>query len=160
MTFRQAVEQTPYLEQAWQVGLQALRAEDRPHVRPENTQNLRGSADIDKALVKKEPRANRWDFAIAYQHTNLENEFIYWVETHTGSDNQVKVVLKKFEWLKSWLRQNGWHFKGFMQDFYWVASGATSFTKGSRQVKILASKGLLYSGSVLRIQNEYSTRRR
>src|SRR5579863_4358631 len=109
MTFRQAVERTPNLEQAWRAGLQALRPEDRPHISPEEPQNLRGSADIDTALLKTEPQANRWDFAIAYQHTNLHNEFIYWVETHTGSDSQVSVVLKKFEWLKSWLRLNGGH---------------------------------------------------
>jgi len=44
-------------------------------------------------LQQTEPNAHRWDFAIAYQHTNRTKEFIYWVETHTGSDNQISTVL-------------------------------------------------------------------
>lgn len=70
MTFRQALKKTPHLENAWQAGLGAMRAEDRPHIKAEDTRRLRGSADVDKALQQKEPQANRWDFAIGYRHTN------------------------------------------------------------------------------------------
>ena len=97
MTFKKAVIRTPHLENAWRPGLQALRAEDRPHIKAEDTQQLRGSADVDTALLPIEPQANRWDFAIGHQHSNRGKECIYWVETHTGSDDQIKVVLKKLE---------------------------------------------------------------
>ena len=109
MTFKEALSQTPNLETAWQPGLQALRAEDKRHIKAEDTGQLCGSADVDTALLPKDPQANRWDFAIGYQHTNRKHEFIYWVETHTGSDDQIKVVLKKLEWLKTWLRRDGQH---------------------------------------------------
>jgi hypothetical protein len=154
VTFKQAVTQTPNLETAWQPGLQALRAEARPHIKAEDTQKLSGSADVDGALQPSEPQANRWDFAVGYQHANRHDEVIYWIETHTGSDNQIKVVLKKLEWLKTWMRRDGNHLANFERDFVWVSSGHTLFTKGSMQVKALAQKGLIYSGAVLRILNE------
>lgn len=154
MTFKEAVAQTPNLGTGWQPGLQALRAEDKPHVQPEEPRRLRGSADIDTALRLREPNANRWDFAIGYQHTNCNDEFIYWVETHTGSDDQIKVVLKKLVWLKNWLRGDGRHLARFKGDITWVSSGHTLFTKGSSQVKTLAQQGLIYSGKILRIPNE------
>lgn len=154
MTFQEAVEQTPNLENGWEAGLGALRAQDRPHIRAEDTRRLCGSVDVDKALRRKEPRANRWDFAIGYEHINRNDDFIYWVETHTGGDNQIKVVLKKLEWLKAWLRRDGQHLDKFDRDMIWVSSGHTFFTKGSAQVKTLAQKGLIYSGAILRITNE------
>ena len=155
MTFRQAVEQTPHLNGAWKAGLGALRAEDKPHIQAENTRRLRGSADVDTALQEKEPNANRWDFAIAYQHTNRTEEFVYWIETHTRSDKQIKFVLKKLEWLKSWFRGDGRKLARLEREILWVPSGPTLFTKGSTQVKILATKGLRYSGAVLRIPNKH-----
>ncbi len=154
MSFREAVAQTPNLEKAWQPGLQALRAEDRPHIKPEDPRCLRGSANVDAALRAKEPQAHRWDFAIGYQHANRRDECIYWVETHTGSDEQIKVVLKKLEWLKDWLRRDGRPLARFERDIIWVSSGHTLFTKGSAQVKRLAQKGLIYSGAILRILNQ------
>ena len=154
MTFKEAITQTPNLETAWQPGLQALRAEDKSHVKAENTRRLSGSADVDTALLLREPQANRWDFAIGYRHKNRNDEFIYWVETHTGSDNQINVVLKKLEWLKNWLRGDGRHLDRFDRDIAWVSSGHTLFTKGSAQVKALAQKGLIYAGAVLRIPSE------
>lgn len=99
MTFQEAVKKTKGLGSVWQEGLQALRPEDKPHVQAENTRALRGSVDIDAAFQKAEPNANRWDFAIAYQHSNRKEEVIYWVELHTASDSQVKVVIKKAQWL-------------------------------------------------------------
>ncbi len=154
MSFRDAVARTPNLENAWQPGLQALRAEDRPHIKPEDPRQLRGSADIDAALLGKEPQANRWDFAIGYQHLNRREECIYWVETHTGSDEQIKVVLKKLEWLKNWLRRDGLSLARFERDVIGGSSGHTFFTKGAAQIKMLAQKGLIYSGAILRILNQ------
>jgi hypothetical protein len=155
VTFRQAVESTPNLEGEWKAGLGALRAEDKPHIQPEDTRRLAGSVDVDTPLTPSQPNANRWDFGIGYQHVNRTEEFIYWVETHTGSDGQISVVLRKLDWLKTWLRADGKSLAVFEREFVWVPSGATSFTKGATQVKILASKGLRYSGAVLKIRNEH-----
>lgn len=151
MKFRTAVKNTVHLRDAWRPGLEALRSRDKRCISPDNTRKLSGSVDIDAALQAVEPNANRWDYAIGYRHTNRTNDFVYWVETHTGSDSQIGVVLRKLEWLKGWLRGDGRNLAGFEREFVWVPSGATSFTQGSTQVKQLATQGLRYSGSVFRI---------
>lgn len=149
MGFKQAVDATPHLRGLWKPGLQALRAEDKPHVRPETPKYLRGSVDIDTAHQKlpDHASANRWDFAIGFQHTNRADEVIYWVETHSGSDGQIETMLRKFAWLKKWLRSGGRQLAGFKASFVWAPSGATSFTQGSQQVRKLAAQGLTYVGS-------------
>jgi len=161
--FKCAVEDTPGLKGAWKAGLQALRPEDKPHIFVENTSTsrLRGSVDIDTALRKAYPNANRWDFAIGYQHTNRKEECVYWVELHTASDSQVKVVLAKHAWLLQWLAGDGKLLNAFERNFVWLSSGSTSFTPGSPQRKRLAQVGLLprdrrltQTGTNFRIMNE------
>ncbi len=153
MGFKESVEGTPNLRGKWKAGLGALRAEDKPHIKPQNpsTTHLRGSVDIDTAWARIDSSGNRWDFAVGYQHDNRSDEFIYWVETHSGSDNQIQVMLRKLLWLKTWLRGGGRKLAAFDKMFVWVPSGATTFTEGSTQVKKLADQGLFYSGSVFRI---------
>jgi hypothetical protein len=102
--------------------------------------------------------ANRWDFAIGFQHTNRSDEIIYWVETHTGSDGEVKVVLRKLEWLLRWLQEDGVSMDAFERQFVWLASGSTSFTSSHPTIKALASRGIRYAGGRLRIRNAYPDR--
>jgi hypothetical protein len=151
VSFKDAVESTPHLENCWQPGLQALRAEDRPHIAPQNTRNLRGSVDVDTAWRRLEPKANRWDFAIAYQHTDRQEEFVYWVETHTASNSQANKVILKAQWLLNWLRNAGRNLNAFERDIVWVSSGATKFTLTAPQKNRMAAAGLRNCGGRLRI---------
>jgi hypothetical protein len=154
VTFKEAVEKTPHLENTWNAGLQALRSEDKRHIQADDTRQLRGSVDIDSSLKQFDPNANRWDFAIAYQHENREEEFIYWVELHTASDAEVKVVLSKASWLLEWLKADGANLNLFEREIVWVSSGATLFTPNSPQRKLLAAHAVLkHRGTVLRIRN-------
>ena len=154
MTFKDAVGKVSGLEKAHQVGLQALRAEDKPHIDAENTRHLTGSVDIDTALRATYPNDNRWDFAITYKHANRTAEVVYWVELHTASDSQVKVVIKKAQWLLGWLKGAGKPLAEFERDIVWVSSGATSFTLSAPQRKQMAQAGLQHHGSVLRISEK------
>lgn len=154
MTVQEAVKKTKGLESVWQEGLQALRPEDKPHVQAENTRALRGSVDIDAAYQKVEPNANRWDFAIAYQHTNRKEEVIYWVELHTASDSQVKVVIKKVQWLLAWLKKSGKKLSAFERDILWLSSGATKISPTAPQRKQMAQAGLRQVGGILKIRNK------
>ncbi len=154
MTFKEAVEATPNLSGTFQVGLQALRAEDKPHIEVENTRKLTGSVDVDKALQSVEPNANRWDFGIAYRHTNRSAEVVYWTELHTASDAEVKVVIKKARWLRDWLKADGKRLAAFESDIVWVSSGATTFQLTGPQRKQMAQAGLQHVGSRLRIRNQ------
>lgn len=151
--FKTAVNTTPNLNSTWQPGLEALRAVDRPHIKAADTRMLLGSVDIDKAhlKIKKHADANRWDFAIGYKHSNRQEAVIYWVEIHTGSDIEFKVMLKKFDWLMVWLRGDGRALGEFEREFVWVASDATKFTDTAKQKKIMAQKGLRYAGKCLPI---------
>lgn len=151
--FKASVAETPHLEKGWKPGLQALRAEDRPHIEPEDTRQLRGSVDIDTALAQSEPNANRWDFAIGYQHSDRRKEVIYWTELHTASDSEVKVVIRKAQWLLNWLGNDGKRLNQFERDIVWVSSGPTTFTLTSPQRKQMSAAGLMHVGSKLRIRN-------
>ena len=152
MNFKSAVKATPLLENAWMPGLGALRAQDRPHIDAEDTRLLNGSADVDGALQQHQPHAHRWDFAIAYRHSNRDQDFVYWVEMHTAIDKEVKVVLAKLDWLRAWLATDGKLLSQFERDFVWVSTGATSFTSTAPKVKLIAQHGLQYKAKVLRIQ--------
>jgi len=154
MTFKEAVEKTPGLENAYQIGLQALRACDKPHIEPQDTRRLRGSADIDSAFQKTEPNANRWDFGIAYKHTNRADEVIYWVELHTANDSEFKVVIKKTLWLRNWLKGIGKLLSSFERDIVWVSSNATSLTLSAPQRRQMAQVGLQHVGRMLRISDQ------
>jgi hypothetical protein len=153
--FRNAVNQTPHLNNAWMAGLQALRPQDRPqdrpHVNPSDPRQLRGSVDVDTALQNQQPNANRWDFGIAYRHANRQDDCVYWVEVHTGNNKAVNVVLAKLNWLRNWLAGDGKLLNQFERDFIWVSSGATSFTLTAPQLKRFALLGLQHKGKVLRI---------
>jgi len=151
MSFREAIASTSGLEEAYKVGLQALRAEDKPHIDAADTRCLTGSADIDSSYRSIEPHANRWDFAIAYKHTNRAADCIYWVELHTANDSEVKVVIRKAGWLRNWLKNAGKPLANFECDIVWLSSGATSFTLASPQMKQMAQVGLQHKGSVLHI---------
>jgi len=109
MGFKESVEETPNLQGKWMPGLGALRPQDKARIDPENTStvHLRGSVDVDTAWAALDPGGNRWDFAIGYKHQNRSDEFIYWVETHTGADDQIAVMSRKLTWLKTWLTGAG-----------------------------------------------------
>jgi hypothetical protein len=154
--FRQAIENTPHLANAWKAGLGALRARDKPHVKAEDTTKLSGSAYVDEELkrVPNHAQAHRWDYAIAYEHTNRQAECIYWVETHTASTSEVDVVLAKLRWLKQWLNEEASELSHFEREYIWVSSGATHYSLNAPQKKAFAQLGLRQCGGVLSIRKE------
>jgi hypothetical protein len=151
VTFREAVEKTPEIREAWRIGFKALRPADRQHVDAEDTHSLRGSVDVDSTLRDKYPDANRWDYAIGHRPSNLAKDVAYWVEVHPASDGEVKVVLAKLKWLKDWLRTCAQNLNSMHKEFIWVSSGKTSFTLNSPQQKQFALLGLQHKGRVFTI---------
>jgi hypothetical protein len=141
------------LETAWRRGLHALRPEDKSHIEADDTRRLMGSIDLDRAWQPLDPYGNRWDFGIAYQHSDIPDEFIYWVETHTASDHEVDRVIRKARWLLGWLGGSGKRLAQFKREIVWVSSGATTFTLTAPKKKQMAEAGLLHRGSRLVIRN-------
>jgi hypothetical protein len=151
MTLREAADATPSLKLKWQPGLQALRPEDKTHIRAADTRAITGSVDIDTALAKVQPNANRWDFGIGFQHEDRRSECMYFVELHTANDSQVYVVIRKLRWLLAWLKGEGKAFNGFERDFVWVSSGRTDYTLNGPQRRAFADLALRQTGGVFRI---------
>jgi hypothetical protein len=113
--------------------------------------------DIDAAYVAADPHGNRWDFAIGYQHSNMADEVVYWVELHTGSDSQIKVVIKKAQWLLNWFKGPGKILAEFEREILWVSSGSTKLSPSAPQKKQMAMAGLRQVGGQLRINNHRKT---
>jgi hypothetical protein len=153
MKFKEAVGKVAGLEQALREGLRALRAQDRPHIDAEDTRRLRGSVDVDAALRKQHPNANRWDFAIGYEHVD-RNEVVYWVEIHPASDAHINTVIAKAQWLLRWLKNGSNALANFEREIIWVSSGNTSLTPSAPQRKRMAQAGLVQRGRMLRIRNK------
>jgi hypothetical protein len=151
VSFKRAVRRIPQVRDAHRPGLQALRAEDRPHVKAQNPRQLTGSVDIDQALETMDPHGHRWDYAIAYKHSNRAGEVVYWLELHTATDSQVNIVIEKAKWLLNWLRDAGRPLALFERDIVWLSSGATSFTLTAPQRKQMAQVGLMHRGRFLHI---------
>lgn len=148
------MEAIPNLQGWWQAGLEALRAEDKPHIEAEDTRKLTGSLNIDKALERLHPHATRWDFAIGYKHANRDAEVVYWTELHSAHDSQVKKVIAKAEWLRVWLKGDGRPLNAFERDIVWVSSGPTRMQLTGPQRKQMAVAGLIHVGGRLRIRNK------
>jgi len=151
VTAEQAVNATPHLNGKWEKGLQALRPEDKPYIKAADTRAITGSVDVDTALVRVDPNANRWDFAIGYQHEDRDSECLYWVELHTARNSQVDVVLRKLRWLLRWLAGDGKALDKFERDFVWVSSGRTDFTLNGPQRRAFADLALRQTGGSLQI---------
>ena len=157
MTFKAAVAATPDLAGSWRAGFGALRTADRKYLQAENTRRLVGSADLNKALQRNHPSDPRWDYAIGHNSTNAASEVVYWVEIHPATEGQVKVVLNKLAWLRTWLRKSAPRLDSLQCAFVWISSGRTSFTQLSPQAKILAARGLRHIGARFRIPDALAT---
>jgi hypothetical protein len=152
--FKDAVERTPDLQDAWRRGFQALLAADRRHVEAEATRRLAGSVNVDAALAEDYPNEPRWDYAVGHRPANGSGEVVYWIEIHPASSGEVSVVLNKLAWLKRWLQKAAPELRAMRKSFVWVSSGRTSFTLSSPQQKQFALHGLRHTGRVFVIPDK------
>ena len=131
-----AITATQDIAGAYKPGLKALGAYSKKIVL---TDHCEGSVDIDAALAKKYPAANRWDYAIGYKSK------IYFVEVHSANTSEVSVVLKKLQWLKDWLNEKAPEMnrhKG-VPSFTWIQSGNFNILRGSPQYRLAEQKKIL-----------------
>lgn len=96
ITFEEIVRETPDVSACYQKGITALgKYSNRIQVKDKT--KLEGSVDIDFCTTAKYPNDNRWDYALSYRGET------FFVEVHSANTAEVKVVLKKLQWLKDWL---------------------------------------------------------
>jgi hypothetical protein len=95
-TFKQAVEDTPEIKDCYQNGLKALGKYSNK-IELSDTTKCEGSVEIDECVKYIYPQENRWDYTFSYRGE------VYFIEVHSADTSEVKVVLKKLQWLKDWL---------------------------------------------------------
>jgi len=150
MGFRQDLQSTPGLERAFRLGLRALRS-DAERVETQSTSRLRGSADLDTALSTVFPDQHRWDYVVAYASSTPVH--LHWIEVHPASGRSaIGEVLTKLQWLKVWLKGDGYRLQTYKREFVWIASGGTRFRSNSPQRKRLANAGIHFAGGHYRIK--------
>lgn len=144
MRFRQAVEETPDVEYAYRLGLQAIRRRDRRRMSGGGTYGLAGSINLDDAVREIYPNAARWDYGIGLI-VNQQDDRVVWVEVHPASSGSVNEVIGKLKWLKNWLNICAPRIKGLGKvQFRWIASGGIHILKGSPQARVLAKSGIRF----------------
>lgn len=131
-----AIAATPDIAGAYMPGLRALGAYSKKIIL---TDACEGSVDIDAAVAKKYPAANRWDYAIGYKSK------IHFVEVHSANTSEVSVVLKKLQWLKDWLNEHAPEMNRHKGNpsFTWVQSGNFKILKSSPQYRLAEQKKFL-----------------
>lgn len=150
VTFAAAVRAAPKpVADALCAGKQALAKDHRAKVACDDEARWTGSIELDEAL-KKAPghaSANRWDYGLGYKHP-LGQESALWVEIHSAYTSEVSTVIKKLQWLKTYLQASCpdlWRLTQATpqaQRFVWVASGKFAILNNSPQLRALRAAGL------------------
>jgi hypothetical protein len=146
--FKDAVLQTKGLEEAYRVGLRAIRKRDRERITCKDGRRLTGSVDIDRTLSISHPDDNRWDYGIGVDTTS---ELVVWVEIHAASSNHVQAVIDKLNWLRNWLRTDAPSLQQLTARFAWVASGKVALTRNSPQRRRVAQAGIYFAGERIQV---------
>ena len=146
--FRNAVEATADLKDGYRQGLKALGA-DTKKVTAGDTRELLGSVDIDSCTRKLYPEESRWDYAVGY------NQQALFIEVHPACTSSVDEMIKKVQWLKTWLATNGRELEKIKRDerFYWVPSGRMNILKLSPQYRRISQNKLIITKVPFRLDH-------
>jgi hypothetical protein len=130
--FKEAIENTPQISNAYCKGLQAL-GEYSDKVKLATTSNCEGSIDIDGTVVQFYPQDNRWDYCFSYKGE------VFFVEVHSAHTGEITTVLKKLRWLKIWLTEQAPLINKLKatskHPFYWIQSKGSHILLNSPQYR-------------------------
>jgi hypothetical protein len=150
MTFQEAALKATGIEEAdIKSGISAMEGVDRPRITATDPRVFTHSLNLDKSLKPTQPNAARWDYGIGLK-IKSKRERAIWVEVHPASTSEVKKMLGKFNWLRSWLRDEAQDLEavtrqtGSAPAYNWIATGKVAIPRNSRQARLLAQSGLPY----------------
>lgn len=145
MSFVDAVRSASEIAECLRDGLQALGSNSRK-IEVNSTRDLTGSVDIDSCVATSYPNDHRWDYVFGYK------DRIYYVEVHSGTTGQVRVVIAKLNWLKQWRRRSATSLDASQHSssYHWVSSGKTAITKNSKYSRMLVQHGISGPNSMLK----------
>ena len=159
MSFEEAVREAPSpVDRACRIGIQALKRADRSRVTCADTRRLTASIDLGSALSGEAEHANapRWDYGIGFK-PNRSTERAIWIEVHPASTSNVREVVNKLKWLRTWLREEAPQLAsltvsdGSIRAFVWIATGGVHIPRNSPQARQLSTAGLDMPRKVLRL---------
>jgi len=143
MGFKQAVESTRGLEQAYRPGLQAILNRDHSRISCHDARTVTGSVNLDSAFATTLSNQPVWDYGVGLKPPS-QLEKAVWIEVHPASSHHVADVLAKLAWLKAWLQTHAPQLNAFPREFVWVASGSVALPATSQQRRKVASVGLRF----------------
>jgi hypothetical protein len=144
MTFQNAFQNSE-VQEALEQGLRAL-GQYSSLIQTDDTTGFEGSVDLDRALARKYPNDNRWDYAFGHR------SHIFYVEVHHVSDSQVMVMIAKYRWLRNWISGQGQPEElRLNSSYHWLSTGKGSLAKNSRYTRSLASAGLDFPKKYLKV---------
>jgi len=143
--FRDAIDQAEHL--TLHEGLQAI-AEGKGMIRAPKPV---GSVNIDRDCKPHYPQTNRWDYAIGV--VNAKSTKVHYVEVHPAETNEVKVVIRKLEWLREFLeREAQAALKKLPSECHWLASGRVRIPKTTPQYRRLQLSQIRFHSKALTLE--------
>ena len=134
-----AVEQTPDAAGCFKVGLKAL-GDDSGRLRVPKTRKIGGSLDIDNTTKRQYPNAARWDYAVEYDSE------VFFIEVHDSNPDNVNEVIRKYEWLKGWLKEKAPSIKALearsRPAYHWIATEKSTLGNSTTDYLRLAKHGI------------------
>lgn len=152
MSFKQAVAAAPaQVARAYKPGKQALRDVYSGKILTEGG-TFTGSIDLDSALVESHGQESRWDYGLGYKIHGVE--VAVWLEVHPASDGEVKAMIRKLNWLRTWLRDHAPHLNALTgtdvrSTFFWAAKNGVTITPHSPQARSLSNSGMAMPRNVI-----------
>lgn len=144
--FQRAIENTKEVKDGFCVGKQAIKSADRSKIVAADDKKLQGSLDIDSQVRELYHNENRWDYALSY------DDRIYFFEIHPAVTSEVDVVIKKLEWLKSWLRTQAPAIDELPKadcPYTWVQSGGYAILPNTRERMKLSVSGIVVANKLI-----------
>lgn len=130
LAFKDAVAAIADTKDCYRPGLKALGPYSAK-IKVSKPSALNGSLFIEECLINKYAGQNLWDYCLGYKNQ------AYFVEVHPAQTSEVETMLKKLNWLKSWLQNQAKPLDQIKakKAFIWIASGKYAILPGSQQYR-------------------------
>ncbi|HPB87902.1 MAG TPA: hypothetical protein PLP59_10300 [Thermotogota bacterium] len=125
------------LSRCMQPGLQAIS--EKSKIKSVLPINIKRSVNIDACLQDRFPRDPRWDYLIIYTESE---EITFFVEIHEAKDSEVERVIKKVQWVRGFLEDQGINLRDYFHEFHWLSSNGVHMSPNSLLAKKLARYGI------------------
>ena len=140
LIFKEAVEATPDVKEGYCEGIKAF-GEYKSKIKVPEPSKIDGSLDIDVTTAKLYPDDSRWDYALCYDSE------VFYIEVHSAITSEVSKMIKKLQWLKSWLEKKAPKINKLTtktkQPYYWVQSSKCDIPRHMPQYKIAFQNKIL-----------------